>query len=352
MTERVNIIVGFDQRVLGIFSGDVLRRIRESDPTWEEMVPAPVAAAERSPVMLEGAGPLHWERDGACWPNHEASLFVEAGGVRWHVQSMGRADAPDLIVLLHGTGAATHSWRALAPLLARETRIVAPDLPGHGFSSAAERESVSLPGMARAVAALLRALDASPSVIVGHSAGAAIAARLCLDGAFAPHTLVSINGAWLPFGGPAARLFSPAARILADSPVAAWLVARSARDPSLSRRLLAGTGSSIDDAGARTYARLMRSPAHIAGALAMMANWELTPLLRELPGLRQHLRLLAGAADRTVAPTQSARIARSVANARLEILPGLGHLAHEEAPERFAARILALAAPAPVTPSR
>lgn len=294
--------------------------------------------------MFEGSGPLAWERDGASWPNHEASGFVEAGAVRWHVQRMGRADAPGLIVLLHGTGAATHSWRALAPLLARESRVVALDLPGHGFTSAAGRESFSLPGMARAVAALLRAIDASPGVIVGHSAGAAIAARLCLDGAIAPHTLVSINGAWLPFGGPAARLFSPAARILADSHVASWMVARSARDPSLARRLLQGTGSAIDAAGTLAYTRLMRSPAHVAGALAMMAHWDLTPLPRELPGLRQRLWLLAGATDRTVAPAQSARIARLVPGARLEILPGLGHLAHEEAPELFAQRILAAAA--------
>jgi magnesium chelatase accessory protein len=255
---------------------------------------------------------------------------------------MGPAEAPDRILLLHGTGAATHSWRTLAPLLAREARIVAPDLPGHGFSSApASREDYSLPGMAKALAALLRALDVSPTVVVGHSAGAAIGARMCLDGAIAPHTLVAINGAWLPFGGPAARLFSPAARILADSPIAAWLVARSARDPSLAQRLLEGTGSTVDEAGRHAYARLMRSPAHVGGALAMMAHWDLAPLLRDLPRLRQRLLLLAGAADRTVAPMQSARIARSVPGARLEILPGLGHLAHEEAPESFAARILA-----------
>jgi magnesium chelatase accessory protein len=296
--------------------------------------------------MLEGYGPLVWERDGACWPNCEASLFVDAGGLRWHVQRMGDADAPQLILLLHGTGAATHSWRALAPLLARDAQVVAPDLPGHGFSSAPGRDSFSLPGMARAVAALLRALDISPTVVVGHSAGAAIGARLCLDGAIAPGTLIGINGAWLPFGGPAARFFSPAARILADSPMAAWLVARSAREPGLARRLLDGTGSRIDDVGARAYARLLRSPAHIAGALAMMAHWELGPLLRELPSLAPHLLLLAGAADRTVSQAQSAQVARSVAGARLEILPGLGHLAHEEAPEMFAARILAATSPA------
>ena len=38
-------IVGFDRNILGIFSSDVLRRIKESDPTWEQMVPAQVGLA-------------------------------------------------------------------------------------------------------------------------------------------------------------------------------------------------------------------------------------------------------------------------------------------------------------------
>ncbi len=41
----IDCIVGFDQQVLGVFSRDVLGRIRESDPTWEQMVPATVVAA-------------------------------------------------------------------------------------------------------------------------------------------------------------------------------------------------------------------------------------------------------------------------------------------------------------------
>ena len=60
---------------------------------------------------------LHWETDGAAWPHREASRFVVAGGCRWHVQVMGAVDAPALW-LLHGTGASSHSWRALLPLLA------------------------------------------------------------------------------------------------------------------------------------------------------------------------------------------------------------------------------------------
>ncbi len=56
---------------------------------------------------------LSLERDGADWPNRQASALIEAHGLRWHVQSMG--EGPGLL-LLHGTGASTHSWRGLAPL--------------------------------------------------------------------------------------------------------------------------------------------------------------------------------------------------------------------------------------------
>ena len=76
------------------------------------------------------SGP-RWEREGRDWPNRTYSRFVQAARLRWHVQLMG--DGPALL-LLHGTGAATHSWRALAPLLAERFTVVAPDLPGHGFT--------------------------------------------------------------------------------------------------------------------------------------------------------------------------------------------------------------------------
>jgi magnesium chelatase accessory protein len=105
--------------------------------------------------MSEGA-PV-WERDGRDWPNREASRFVEAGGLRWHVQRMGGGP---VALLVHGTGAATHSWRDFAPLLARKGfAVVAPDLPGHGFTGTpAAPEGLSLPGMADGLAALLATL--------------------------------------------------------------------------------------------------------------------------------------------------------------------------------------------------
>src|SRR3954465_15975067 len=75
---------------------------------------------------------LSWDRDGRDWPHREASRFIEAAGLRWHVQIMGQGPAA---LLLHGTGASTHSFLDLAPLLARRFTVVMPDLPGHGFTA-------------------------------------------------------------------------------------------------------------------------------------------------------------------------------------------------------------------------
>lgn len=276
----------------------------------------------------------------ADWPNRAASRFVRAAGLMWHVQVMGQGPT---LLLVHGTGAATHSWRGLAPVLAEHFTVVAPDLPGHGFTDAPARARLSLPGMARSLQTLLWALDQKPVVAVGHSAGAAILARMCLDGQIAPHALVGLNAALLPLSGVAGQMFSPLAKLMAGLPVLPALFAWRTRDRRVVDRLLAQTGSRIEPEGVDLYARVMQLPGHPAAALGMMAQWELQPLVADLPQLKVPLLLLAGDNDRTVPPAQSEQVCRMVPGAEFAVLPGLGHLAHEEAAAAAAAMILAFA---------
>ncbi len=63
-------------------------------------------------------------------PGLTAASFAPAA-IEWHVQQMGQG--PKLL-LLHGTAASTHSFRALAPLLAPHFTLLIPDLPGHAFT--------------------------------------------------------------------------------------------------------------------------------------------------------------------------------------------------------------------------
>lgn len=287
---------------------------------------------------------LDWSRDGRDWPHREASRFVEAGGLRWHVQGFGDAPGAPTVLLLHGTGAATHSWRGLAPRLAGAFRVIAPDLPGHGFTDLPAPRGLSLPGMAESVGALLAALGCAPDLIVGHSAGAAIAARMVLDGRCAPRGLVGLNPAFVPFGGLPGQLFSPAARWLGGLTAAPRLFARVGASPVVLDRLLRGTGSEIGTDGRRAYATLVANPGHVAGALGMMGRWDLRPLERDLPRLPCPLLMVVGARDLTVPPDQAHAMQRRVPGSTVETLAGLGHLAHEERPDQVAARICAFAA--------
>jgi magnesium chelatase accessory protein len=274
-----------------------------------------------------------WTRDGTDWPHREHSSFVEAGGVVWHVQTLGTGPT---MLLLHGTAASTHSWRDLVPRLASEFSLIVPDLPGHAFSSPLARAETTLSGMSRALAALLRKLDASPAIAVGHSAGAALLLRLAIDGAIAPRSIVSLNGALLPFGGFAGVVFSPLAKLIAANDLATRFFVRMGRDGGRVDSTLAGTGSTLDEAGLAYYRRLFGSEGHVANALQMMAGWDLTGLKADLKSLSTPLLLVTGGEDRAVPAEVAFEVRDLVPGARVVYLRDLGHLAHEERPAEIA----------------
>ncbi len=291
---------------------------------------------------------LDWARDGAHWPLREASRHVLAEGLSWHVQHLpqGWLDAPTsacdapVIVLLHGTGASTHSWRDLLPLLAQRARVLSLDLPGHAFTGMPPRAQMSLPGMAALVSGLLRHLGVRPDLLVGHSAGAAVAVRMVLDASVSPKACISLNGALLPLPGLAGRMFSPTARVLALLPGVPELFARGASSAGVVQRLMDSTGSRLDSTGTALYAQLVRNPGHAAGALAMMSQWDLPALARALPSLQVPVHLVVGLQDRTVPPSQGEDLQRLLPHSTLTRVPGLGHLAHEEQPAQAATWVL------------
>lgn len=277
---------------------------------------------------------LDFDRDGRDWPNRAASRFVEAAGIRWHVQVLGSGP---LLLLLHGTGASTHSWRQIAPLLAPHFTLVMPDLPGHGFTGAPPVDAYALPGMAAAVGALLASIGLKPKLAAGHSAGAAVAIRMTLDRLLSPSAIVSVNGALNPFQGLAGQFFSPLAKLLFVNPYVPRVFAWRAADKRAVARLLNGTGSEVTDEDVALYGRLFASAGHCAAALGMMARWDLAALVRDLPKLDAPLTLVVGQNDRAVPPSGAEKTKFRAPTARIVIVENAGHLAHEEQPNLVAA---------------
>jgi len=296
---------------------------------------------------------LDWDTDGRQWPLRHLSSFIETSKLRWHVQwAQHRNPQASSILLLHGTGASTHSWRHLLPLLSENYTVIALDFPGHGFTSMPKDRDVatlfSIPGMAAGVAELLANMQIKPDMVVGHSAGAAVACMLTLNGHLRPQRLISLNGALLPLDGAAGQFFSPLAKVLTKAPFLPELFAWQAARPAVLQKLLDGTGSKLDEEGARLYKTLMSKPSHAQAALYMMAHWDLHTFWERLRSLQDPLSLIVGSQDLIVPPSVAYRVAETLAHLRTQdiiSLPNLGHLAHEEQAEWVANVIGAMGQP-------
>lgn len=283
--------------------------------------------------------PLDWRAWRDDWPLAMCSRFVQAAGVRWHVQQQGHGP---VMLLLHGTGASTHTWRELVPRWAQGFTVVSVDLPGHAFTGEADRALMTLPGMAQAVHTLMSTMALKPAVIVGHSAGAAVGADMVMQMQPADKPLlVALNPAWLPMHGWAGWLFAPAAKLVTLNPLSGWLMAKQASRGDLVQRVLRGTGSSLSSEGVRLYQRLFSQPVHVRGVLTMMERWDLSAWSPRLAQLDSPVLILCGELDRTIDPRSTWPLSQRLPQARHELLPGLGHLAHEEAPSDTAQRVLA-----------
>ena len=225
-------------------------------------------------------------------------------------------------------------------LLAQRFSVIAVDLPGHAFTGPTDSAGSSISGMSAALGKLLEILGLRPMHCVGHSAGAVVLCRMAIDGSVAPQTMVSINGAFIPLSGAARGLLAPMARLLTGRSVFVRWVAGRAQNRANVARLIASTGSTLDETGIDLYARLVSNPCHVAGALQMMGNWDLHEFNRLLPRLAVPLTLIVGDNDRMVPPEQACFVQRRLTHASVRRLAGLGHLAHEENPALVAAELI------------
>lgn len=259
------------------------------------------------------------------WPLSDYSRQILHRPHRWHVQEGGSGP---LILLIHGAGGATQSFRHLFPILMQTHHVIAIDLPGQGLTQMGARQRCSLDFVAEDILSLCRSQGWEPTIIVGHSAGGAIALRLWELG-LRPDRIVLVNAALSNFKGVAGLLFPFMAKALAATPFSASIVtATSSR--STVQNLIKGTGSLLDDTGVDLYHRLITDRGHIDGTLAMMAQWSLDGLLSRLPDITGAVHLVTGLNDKAVPPDVSRDAAKRLPNAQLTELPGLGHLAHEE----------------------
>lgn len=284
-------------------------------------------------TALDGAPPEkpRWDIEGRDWPGREASSFATLNGIKWHYQTFGEGP---VLLLVHGTAAASHSWHPLIPQLAEHFTVINLDLPGHGFTSRPAAERFVMTEMASDLADLLDHLDYQPDLVIGHSAGAALLARMIVDEHIDPQALISISGSFIRRQGPLARFFSPVARWIFESDLAANFFSGRVKNQQDVANALEDMGTKLEERQIELYTRLVRTPGHIGSALRMMARWQLYELEPHLDELDLPVLLIVGEKDGLVDPDEADYVASRMPSATVQRLAGAGHFAHEEDPQR------------------
>ena len=142
------------------------------------------------------------------------SRFVEVKGIRIHYKQMGEG-AP-VMILLHGFGASTFSWREVMPSLAEGGTVIAFDRPAFGLTERPMRGTVDWPGynpysydaQPELVVGLMDALGIESAVLVGNSAGGTVSVLTALAHPERVDALVLVDAA-VYVGGGAPPLVHP-----------------------------------------------------------------------------------------------------------------------------------------------
>lgn len=268
-----------------------------------------------------------------------AEQMVLSGELNWHVRTVGKGP---LCLLIHGTGASVHTWDNLVPLLAPHFTLVMMDLPGHAKTKTPLHVSLTLPAMAQALFRFVTQEKLHADLMIGHSAGAAIMLECCLQHPECAQRLISINGAVIPLQGLAGYLFSPLARVSANSRwMANFFAFRAGNDRNI-KKLLDSTGSSVDATSFRHYAELFSDTNHVSGVLRMMANWRLETLNARLNQVQHPVQLIAASDDKTIPLRDTYKLQQLLPadKVSVHVLQAGGHLLHEQDPASVARIIL------------
>jgi pimeloyl-ACP methyl ester carboxylesterase len=267
----------------------------------------------------------------------EAEEFISVQGARMRCLITG--SGPSLL-LLHGLLGTANAWGAATQRLGGGSTVYAPDALGIGGSDRVPKLDVSLAATARRLTELMDAKGIDRADIAGTSHGGAVALMLA---ALYPERVRSLilHAPANPFSDIADPLIH-----FYRTPLGRWFAGRIATLPasvqSLALGRMYGDASRVRSGSLEHYISSLRIPGTIEYVLSILDRWELDmaaleaalPSVRHLPAL-----LLWGDHDRAVSLRSGERLVEYFDSASLVVIPGAGHLPHEEVPVVFAGAI-------------
>jgi pimeloyl-ACP methyl ester carboxylesterase len=263
------------------------------------------------------------------------SDFATVNGIQVHYKLVGQGK-PELI-LLHGFASSLYSWREVMPVLARDYQVLAYDRPGFGLTVRPMTWQFENPYSAEyqveLIIELMDQLGIQKTVLVGNSAGGAIAMSTAIRYPERVQALVLISPAVYQEGNPAwIRLLSNVPLMDRFGPLIARRIQVWGRKFG---EMAWHDPSKLSDAIWAGYTRPLQAENWDRGLwYFMVANQNLN-LPGQLVCLRLPVLVIAGDNDRIVPTEQSIRLAGELPQAELVVVSACGHVPQEEHPQKF-----------------
>ena len=261
------------------------------------------------------------------------------------VVEAGPADGPP-VVLVHGFGGSTYSWRLTVPALAAAGyRVVALDLANFGLATKRWELDASHPAQARHVLAVMDELGIGRAVVVGHSMGGSVVAHLALTAPERVAGLVLVDAAVVPAGsgrGLAGELVAGALRVDPFRRLARQVVRRVVDEDRLTEILASAYSDPafVTPEVADGYLDQIRTEDWDLALMAVIRDQGRNALPAQLGTVTVPTLVVWGAVDPWIALARGEALAAAIPGARLVAIPGAGHLPFEEDPAAFEAALL------------
>lgn len=265
---------------------------------------------------------------------------VAADGIRISAYVVGRG-AP--LLLLHGLGGSKITWLPLLSALARDHRVIVPDLPGHGESEKPVGDYTPR-FHARVLRGVMDELGVERAMVVGSSLGGRIAVELALRSSGRVSALALLDPS-VP--GLRWRHVMALARVV-PSELGSLPVPLRERWMRLAIRRLFARPHDVQGGAyalaAQEFIRIYRDPrARVAflSSLRHIITEKPEPFFSSLRGIEQPALVIFGDRDRLVPARLGERLVQHLPQATLKVLPDVGHVPHFEATEQTLAHLRA-----------
>lgn len=287
-------------------------------------------------VLVAGLLVLSWESDRpidelrARWAM-PPSQFIELQGMRVHLRDQGPAEDPIPLLLLHGTSASLHTWEGWEAGLSGQQRTISVDLPGFGLTGPDPGRDYRIERYVDFVHALLDHLQIERALIAGNSLGGWIAWETALAHPSRVHGLVLVDPAGYGTTPKEIPLGFRLARHQWLRPLLERLLPRSLVQQSVEQ--VYGDPTRVSSEVVDRYFELSLREGNRQALFDRFNQGLGSPDNRSRSaGITQPTLILWGSEDRLIPPADGERFAADIAGSELYLLPGLGHVPHEEDP--------------------